>query len=62
MEYEGFKTSMAVMMDQDSGVSTFVSDRHSTIIKHMKDNLSSVTHFFDLWHLKKSEYLFQFKI
>eukprot|EP00795_Rhopilema_esculentum_P015953 gene15953-7283_t len=26
---------------------------HSTIIKHMKDHLSSVTHYFDLWHLKK---------
>ena len=47
MEYEGFKRSMAVMMDEGSGVSTFVSDRHSTIIQHMKDYLSSVTHYFD---------------
>eukprot|EP00112_Aurelia_sp_Birch-Aquarium-sp1_P012751 Seg2686.5 transcript_id=Seg2686.5/GoldUCD/mRNA.D3Y31 product="hypothetical protein" protein_id=Seg2686.5/GoldUCD/D3Y31 len=35
------------------GISTFVSDRHSSVIKHMKEKLSSVKHYFDLWHLKK---------
>eukprot|EP00112_Aurelia_sp_Birch-Aquarium-sp1_P023357 Seg693.2 transcript_id=Seg693.2/GoldUCD/mRNA.D3Y31 product="hypothetical protein" protein_id=Seg693.2/GoldUCD/D3Y31 len=53
MEYEGFKRSMDFLAMLPCGISTFVSDRHSSVIKHMKEKLSSMKHYFDLWHLKK---------
>ena len=56
MEYEGFQRSMNFMMGQPCGVSTFVSDRHTSIMKHMKEQLPEVIHYFDLWHLEKSMY------
>eukprot|EP00795_Rhopilema_esculentum_P004196 gene4196-20383_t len=36
-----------------SKLSTFVSDRHTTIAKLMREQLPDITHYFDLWHLKK---------
>jgi hypothetical protein len=33
---------------------TLVTDRHTSISKHMKEKLQEVNHYFDLWHLRKS--------
>ena len=35
-------------------ITTFISDRHSTIASHMKNVLTNIVHYFDIWHLKKS--------
>eukprot|EP00112_Aurelia_sp_Birch-Aquarium-sp1_P022936 Seg664.9 transcript_id=Seg664.9/GoldUCD/mRNA.D3Y31 product="hypothetical protein" protein_id=Seg664.9/GoldUCD/D3Y31 len=53
MEYEGFQRSMHFLSSMPCGISTFVSDRHSSVIKHMREKLSGIKHYFDLWHLKK---------
>ncbi|XP_046864355.1 uncharacterized protein LOC124458369, partial [Xenia sp. Carnegie-2017] len=34
-------------------VTTFISDRHTSISKHMKEKLPKITHYFNLWHLAK---------
>ena len=54
MEFEGFKHSFQFLENNGLNVSTFVSDRHLSIMKYIREELTSVTHFFDLWHLKKS--------
>ena len=54
MEYAGFCQSMEYLLGLGLVVKTFVSDRHSAIAKHMREKLSSITHYFDIWHLKKS--------
>ena len=54
MELEGFKRAMAFMSSMPCGIGTFVSDRHTSVIKHMREELTHITHYFDLWHLKKS--------
>ena len=38
-------------------MNTFVSDQHSAIAKHMREKLAHIKHYFDLWHLKKSNSL-----
>ena len=37
-------------------MSTFISDRHGSISKDVKTKLANVKHYFDLWHLKKSNW------
>ena len=36
------------------GIKTFVSDTHKTIASHMRKVLKQITHYYDIWHLKKS--------
>ena len=56
MEYEGFKRSMEFFLGEGLNLSTLVSDRHQQIAKHMREKLPNITHYFDIWHLKKSKY------
>ena len=58
MEYAGFCQSMEYLLGLGLLVKTFVFDRHSTIAKHMREKLSNITHYFDIWHLKKSMFNF----
>mgnify|MGYP002803534029 CR=1 FL=1 len=57
MEYMAFSRSMKNISDNDLNVKTFVSDRHSSIAKHMREKLPNINHYFDLWHLTKSMYV-----
>ena len=36
-------------------ITTFISDRHSTIASHMKNILTNIVHYFNIWHLKKNK-------
>ncbi|KAK3755170.1 hypothetical protein QZH41_010695 [Actinostola sp. cb2023] len=53
MEYMGFQRSMTFLLGTGISISTFISDRHTGIAKHMREQLTKITHYFDLWHLKK---------
>ena len=53
MEYEGFQRCINFLSAMPCGIGTFISDRHSSVIKHMREKLSGIKHYFDLWHLKK---------
>jgi hypothetical protein len=59
MEYEAFSRSMQYLLGLGLVVRAFVSDRHSSIAKHMREKLPNITHFFDIWHLKKSKSFLQ---
>ena len=56
MEFKGFKDCFDFLLDEKLAVKNFVSDRHTTIAKHMRLNMNPIKHYFDLWHLKKSQY------
>ena len=55
MEYLGFQRCMESLFANELQVTTFVSDRHKSIRKHMREKLPSITHYYDLWHIKKSK-------
>ena len=53
MEYMAFQNCMNFLLVMAGLIiSTFISDRHTSIAKHMREKLSHITHYFDLWHLK----------
>lgn len=56
IEYEGFCRSMEYLLSLIAvkAFFYFVSDRHSSITKHMREQLPQIIHYFDIWHLKKS--------
>ena len=56
MEYLAFQNCMTFLLGCGIVMSTFISDRHGSIIKHMRTKLANVKHYFDLWHLKKSKW------
>ena len=58
MEYAGFCRSMEYLLGLGLVIKTFVSDRHSKIAKHVREKLPNITHYFDIWHLKKSMLLY----
>ena len=53
MEFDGFKNCFGFLLSKDLNIGTFVLDQHSSILKHMGTNLKTITHYFDLWHIKK---------
>lgn len=53
MEFLGFQSCMDFLLGCGVVISTFISDRHTQIASHMKTVLKNITHYFDLWHLKK---------
>ncbi|KAK3741189.1 hypothetical protein QZH41_012632 [Actinostola sp. cb2023] len=54
MEMVGFKRSLSYLLGCGLVISTFISDRHSSIAKYMREQMTGITHYFDLLHLKKS--------
>ena len=55
MEFEGFKRCLDFILNEEMQVSTMISDRHVSIAKYMREEKKDITHYFDLWHLKKSK-------
>ena len=54
MEYMAFQRCFT-FLHNGLPITTFVSDRHTSIAKHM-EKLPHMHHYFDLWHIAKSEY------
>lgn len=55
MEFMGFKACMEYLIGYGLLLTAFVSDRHVSIAAHMRKSLTKITHYFDIWHLKKSK-------
>ena len=62
MELLGFRKSMQYLTDSQLDISTFISDRHTSIAKCMRENYNGITHYYDLWHLAKSKMFLLFVI
>ena len=54
MEFMGFQQAINHLLGLGLAISTFISDRHTTIACSMKKDYANITHYFDLWHIKKS--------
>jgi len=54
MEFMAFKQCMNYLIGYGLLITTFILDRHVSIASHMKKVLTQITHYFDIWHLKKS--------
>ena len=54
MEFMGFKECINFLLGYGIIITSFISDRHVSIASHMK-MLTGITHYFDIWHLKKSK-------
>jgi len=55
MEFVGFQNCMGFLKEKNLEISTLITDRHTSIVKHMREVLKEIKHYFDLWHLKKSK-------
>ena len=60
MEFMSFKLSMDYLINYGLTITTFISDRHTSIAKYMRQVLKQIMHYFDVWHLKKSENISNF--
>ncbi|CAB4027620.1 Hypothetical predicted protein, partial [Paramuricea clavata] len=57
MEFMCFKLCMDYLIGYGIRITTFISDRHTSIAKYMRTKLTNIIHYFDIWHLKKSSSL-----
>eukprot|EP00112_Aurelia_sp_Birch-Aquarium-sp1_P025355 Seg84.2 transcript_id=Seg84.2/GoldUCD/mRNA.D3Y31 product="hypothetical protein" protein_id=Seg84.2/GoldUCD/D3Y31 len=62
MELLGFQKAMEYLNRSGLNISTFISDRHGSIAKSMRDDYKNIKHYFDLWHLKKTYIGEMFKV
>lgn len=53
MEIEGLIRAVEFLHKQKLEVGVLVTDRHRQIAKWVRENLPSVDHRFDVWHLAK---------
>ena len=64
MEFTGHQKAFAFLLGTAMIIKASISDRHTQIAKWMKDEYPPkcrelgkpvIDHFFDLWHIRKSE-------
>ena len=55
MEYLAFQNCMQYLLGCGLPIGALITDRHMSIAKHMREQLPQITHYFDLWNLKKSK-------
>lgn len=65
MEHEGLVRGLREVEGQTGDkVAQLITDRHPESRKWLKEQRNDITHYFDIWHVAKSEYpvlLFVFK-
>ena len=55
MEFMGFKECINFFLGYGIIITSVISDHHGSIASLMKKMLSGITHYFDIWHWKKSK-------
>ena len=54
MELKGAQDSFAFLKAAGLGIAVFISDRHRSIAKWIREQEPATSHFFDIWHVAKS--------
>ena len=62
MEFLAFQQSMKYLQKQGVTLESLITDRHSSIAKYMREQFAKATHYFDLWHLRKSKLMDYFTV
>ena len=57
MKYMAFQRCMEYVSSCGILYDTLVTDRYTSIAKHMREKLKEVKHYFDLWHLRKNMFV-----
>ena len=57
MEFLAFQQCMSYLQKQGVTLESLITDRHSSIAKYMREQFTKVSHYFDLWHLRKSKWM-----
>ena len=53
MEKEGLVRAINTLQEFGIEIGTLVTDRHLQISKWIREELPSVTHYYDVWHVAK---------
>ena len=56
MELRGLRWALQIVKEQGT-VTHFITDRHASVKKHMKDHEPAILHHFDIWHMAKGMYV-----
>ena len=54
MELKGAQDSFAFLKEAGLAIAVFISDRHRSIAKWIREQEPETEHFFDIWHVAKS--------
>ena len=57
MKFLAFQQCMSYLQKQGVTLESLVTDGHFSIAKYMREQFTKVTHYFDLWQLRKSEWV-----
>jgi hypothetical protein len=55
MELEGLKRAVSKLEGADIQWSDITTDRHVQVRKYIRENKTEINHWFDCWHIAKSE-------
>ena len=55
MEKEGLIRCLKYLSKSGVKVDCLVTDRHNQVQKYMKDEKPTITHYYDVWHLRKRQ-------
>ena len=53
MELEGLKRGLGLLHEHGCLVGDLVTDRHTQVKKHMREDHHDINHYFDVWHFAK---------
>ena len=53
MEHKGLVKALKFLDDNSVQVKTLVTDRHKQIAKYMREQMPSIDHRYDVWHVLK---------
>ena len=54
MELEGAKRCLNFLLASGIAIAVFVSDRHKSIAKWIRETQPQTKHFYDIWHVARS--------
>jgi len=57
MEKEGLIRSIKFLQDFGLHIDVIITDRHPQIQKYVREQMPSVKHYYDVWHVCKSGYI-----
>ena len=57
MEKEGLIRSVEFFKQNNIEIKTLVTDRHTSIRKWIRENMTQTKHCFDVWHVAKGKLL-----
>ena len=58
MELEGLVRVVKKLQGFGLEIGTLITDRHTQITKWVREELPNTIHYYDVWHVAKSKYMY----